>query len=112
MIWAHLTHFWDVTKTKDVCTRTKNFPPLKRETNAKLLSQASKLGLVKGFGEDICKLVMGVNMNNKVNVPFLIVVSQEVKTDLYVLGFGVENGIFGYTYDTCAVTGQRHSPKL
>jgi hypothetical protein len=33
---------------------------------------------------------MGVNMN-KVNVPFLIVVSQEVKADLYVLGFWVEN---------------------
>jgi hypothetical protein len=48
--------------------------------------------LVKGFGEDICELVVGVNMN-KVNVPFLIVVSQEVKTDLYVLGFGVENGV-------------------
>jgi hypothetical protein len=67
--------------------------------------------LVKGFGEDICELVMGVNMN-KVNVPFLIVVLQEVKTDLYVLGFGVGNGIFGYTYGTGAVTEQRHSPKL
>jgi hypothetical protein len=81
----------------------KNFPTLKRETNSKLHSQASKLGLVKGFGEDICELVVGVNMN-KVNVPFLIVVSQEVKTDLYVLGFGVENGIFGYTYGTGAIT--------
>jgi hypothetical protein len=67
--------------------------------------------LVKGFGEDICKLVVGVNMN-KINVPFLIVVSQEVKTDLYVLGFGVENGIFGYTYGTGAITEQRHLPKL
>jgi hypothetical protein len=24
--------------------------------------QVCKLGLVKGFGEDICKLVLGVNM--------------------------------------------------
>jgi hypothetical protein len=63
---------------------TQSSPPLKRETNSKLPSQASKLGLVKWFGEDICKLVMGVNMN-KVNVPFLIVVSQEVKADFYVL---------------------------
>jgi hypothetical protein len=52
--------------------------------------------LVKRFGEDICELVVGVNMN-KVNVSFLIVVSQEVKADLYVLGFGVKNGVFGYT---------------
>jgi hypothetical protein len=67
--------------------------------------------LVKGFGEDICELAVGVNMN-KVNVPFLIVVSQEVKTDLYVLGFGVKNRIFGYTYGTGAIIEQRHSPKL
>jgi hypothetical protein len=67
--------------------------------------------LVKRFGEDICELVVGVNMN-KVNVSFLIVVSQEVKTDLYMLGFGVENGIFGYTYGTGVVTEQRHLPKL
>jgi hypothetical protein len=67
--------------------------------------------LVKGFSEDICELVVGVNMN-KVNVPFLIVISQEVKIDLYVLGFRVENGVFGYTYCTSAITQQRHSPKL
>jgi hypothetical protein len=59
--------------------------------------------LVKGFGEDICELIMGVNVN-KVNVPFLIVVSQEVKADLYVLSFGMENGVFGYTYGTGAIT--------
>jgi hypothetical protein len=67
--------------------------------------------LVNRFGEDIYKLVMGVNMN-KVNVPFLIVVSQEVKVNLYVLGFGVENGVFGYTYGIGAIIEQRHSPKL
>jgi hypothetical protein len=49
-------------------------PKLKREANSKLPSQASKLGLIKGFTEDVCELVVGVNMN-KVNVPFLIVVS-------------------------------------
>jgi hypothetical protein len=32
------------------------------------------------------------------------VVSQEVKTNLYVVGFGVENRIFGYTYGTGAIT--------
>jgi hypothetical protein len=67
--------------------------------------------LVKGFGEDICELIVGVNMN-KVNVPFLIVVSQEVKTDLYVLGFGVENRVCGYTYGTGSIIEQMHLPKL
>ena len=49
-------------------------PPLKRETNPMLPSQTRKLGLVKGFGEDIYELVLGVNMA-QVNIPFLIVVS-------------------------------------
>ena len=56
-------------KTKAKLKRKQNYyttsnrsPPLKRETNSKLPSQACKLGLVKGFGEDICELVLGVNM--------------------------------------------------
>jgi len=61
-------------------------PPLKRETNPKLPLQTCKLGLVKGFGEDIYELVLGVNMA-QVNIPFLIVVSQEVEADLYMFGF-------------------------
>jgi hypothetical protein len=48
-------------------------PPLKRETNSKLLSQSSKLGLVKWFGEDICELVLGINVV-QINITFLIVV--------------------------------------
>ena len=61
-------------------------PPLKRETNPKLPPQMSKLGLVKGFGEDIYELVLGVNMT-QINIPFLIVVSQEVKVNLYMFCF-------------------------
>jgi hypothetical protein len=59
-------------------------PPLKRETNSKLPSQVSKLGLVKWFGEDICELVLGINVV-QINITFLIVVTQEVKADFYVL---------------------------
>jgi hypothetical protein len=65
---------------------TKLFPSSKRETNPKVSSQTCKLGLVKGFGKDICELVSGVNMA-QVNIPFLIVVSQEVEADLYMFGF-------------------------
>ena len=61
-------------------------PPLKRETDPKLPLQTCKLGLVKGFCEDIYELVLGVNMA-QVNIPFFIVVSQEVKADLYMFGF-------------------------
>ena len=49
-----------------------------------------KLGLVKRFGEDICELVLGVRMA-QVNIPFLIVVLQEVKANLYMFGFCVED---------------------
>ena len=79
-------------KTKAKLQRKENTiqhkcsPPLKRETNPKLPSQTCKLSLVKGFGEDICELVLGVNMA-QVNIPFLIVVSQEVEADLYMFGF-------------------------
>ena len=65
-------------------------PPLKRETNSKLPSQACKLGLVKGFGKDICELVLGVNVV-QVYIPFLVVVSQEMEVDIYMFGFWVEN---------------------
>jgi hypothetical protein len=40
----------------------QSFPPLKRKTNSKLPSQASKLGLIKWFGEDICELILGINV--------------------------------------------------
>ena len=49
-------------KENKIDIQHKCSPPLKRETNSKLPSQACKLGLVKGFGKDICKLVLGVNM--------------------------------------------------
>jgi hypothetical protein len=45
-------------------------PPLKRETNSKLPTQASKLGLVKWFGENVCELVLGINVV-QINITFL-----------------------------------------
>ena len=68
----------------------KRSPPLKRETNPKLPSHECKLGSVKGFGEDICELVLGVNVV-QVYIPFLVVVSPEMEVDIYMFGFWVEN---------------------
>jgi hypothetical protein len=48
----------------------------------------------------------------QVNIPFLIVVSQEVEADLYMFGFWVEDWVFGYAYGTGAITKQRHLSKL
>jgi hypothetical protein len=79
------------TKTKAKLQRKEKLeyinqisPSLKRETNSKLPSQASKLGLVKWFGEDICELVLGINVV-QIDITFLIVVMHEVKADFYVL---------------------------
>jgi hypothetical protein len=46
----------------------------------------SKLGLVKGFGKNIYKLVLGINVV-QIDITFLIVVTQKVKVDFYVLCF-------------------------
>jgi hypothetical protein len=46
---------------------------------------------------------LGINVV-QINITFLIVVTQEVKADFYVLYFLVEDWVFGYTYGTGAVT--------
>jgi hypothetical protein len=91
--------------------KIQSFPPLKREANTQLSPQASKGCLVKGFGQDICKLVLGVYMA-QLYVTFLIVISQEVEAHIYMLGLGVKHWIFSYAYGTSAVTKQRHMSKL
>ena len=48
----------------------------------------------------------------QLNVSFLLMVTQEVKANLYVFGLGVENGFFGYAYGTGAITKQRHSSEM
>jgi hypothetical protein len=59
--------------------------------------------LIKWFGEDICELVLGINVV-QINITFLIVVMQEVKADFYVLCLWVEDWVFGYAYSTGAIT--------
>jgi hypothetical protein len=70
-------------KKSNIRIQQPSSPPLKRETNSKLPSQASKLSLVKWFGEDICELILGINVVH-IDITFLIVVKQEVKSDFYV----------------------------
>jgi hypothetical protein len=44
------------------------------------------LSLVKWFSKDIYKLVLGINVV-QIDITFLIVVTQEVKANFYVLCF-------------------------
>jgi hypothetical protein len=45
----------------------------------------SKCGLIEGFGQNVSKLPMGINMV-QISVPFLIIISEKVKANINVLG--------------------------
>jgi hypothetical protein len=51
---------------------------------------------------------MGINVA-KLYISLFLVISQEVVADINVLGFGVEDRVFGYAYGTRAITKQGHS---
>lgn len=46
---------------------------------------------------------MGINVA-KLYISLFLVISQEVVADINVLGFGVEDRVFGYVYGTGAIT--------
>jgi hypothetical protein len=93
-----------ITKCKE--NKEKN-PQLEGKTHTQLPSQMCKSGLIKGLCEDICKLSVGINMV-KINVPFLIMISQKIKEDIIVLGLKIQQGIFGDADGAHAITKQRH----
>jgi hypothetical protein len=57
----------------------------------------------QGFCEDICKMSGGINMV-KINVPFLIMISEKMKAEIDVIGLGMQHEILGNTYGTRAIT--------
>ena len=63
----------------------------KSEANTKLSPQMSKGDLVQRFGEDIGYLVLGSNML-KLDIFFLLVVSQKVVPHIYIFSLWVEHG--------------------
>jgi hypothetical protein len=44
-----------------------------------------KCRLIKGFGENVTKMSMGINMA-QINVAFLIMITKKVKVNINVLG--------------------------
>jgi hypothetical protein len=69
-----------------------NFPP-----------QISKLRRIKGFGEDIGQLSLGVYVSH-LYIFFLYMVSQEVVSSLNMSHLFVEDRIFGYRDGTGVIT--------
>jgi hypothetical protein len=43
-------------------------------------------GLIEGFGQNISKLRVGINMA-QIDVPFLMMISEKMKVNINVLGF-------------------------
>jgi hypothetical protein len=91
--------------------KEKENPQLKGKTHTQLPSQMCKSGLIKGFCEDVCKLTVGINMV-KINVPFIIMISNKMKADIDVLGLRMHHRIFGNSDGTRAITMKRHMRKL
>jgi hypothetical protein len=51
----------------------KGSPQSKREANNQFPSQMSKCGLIDGFGQNVSKLPMGINVA-QIDVPFLLMI--------------------------------------
>jgi hypothetical protein len=62
-----------------------------------------KSRLIKGFGENISQLSMGINVA-QIDVAFLRMVTKKVKVSIKVLGPRMEHMILGKTYGTRAIT--------
>ena len=73
---------------QDLQSQPKKIQRSKGVTNLKLPSQASKGVLLQRFGEDICGLPLWRDMDH-VYVSSLMVISQEMESDIYVFGSGV-----------------------
>ena len=83
----------------------------KRETNTQFPSQMNKCFLIKGFGQNVSKLSMGINVA-QIDVTFLIIIMKKVKANLNVLCPRMQHRILGNTYGTRAIVKQRHMMKI
>jgi hypothetical protein len=54
---------------------------------------------------------MGINMA-RIDVPFLIMISEKVKVNINVLGPQIQHMILGNTYGTHAIAKQGHMMKI
>jgi hypothetical protein len=60
-------------------------PQSKREANNQFPSRMSKCGLIDGFGQNVSKLPMGINVA-QIDVPFLLMILKKGKANINVLG--------------------------
>jgi hypothetical protein len=70
-----------------------------------------KSRLIKGFGENVSQLSMGINVA-KILIAFLRMVMKSVKANINVLDLRMQHMIIGNTYGTRAIAKQRHMMKI
>jgi hypothetical protein len=78
--------------------------------NTNFLPQISKLRRIKGFGENVGQLSLGVYIPH-LNVPLLHMISQKVVSPLNMSHLFVEDWIFGYWDDTGVIAHEGDSLK-
>jgi hypothetical protein len=69
-----------------------------------------KSRLIKGFGENVSQLTMGIDV--QIDVAFLRMVTKKVKANINVLGSRIQHRIFGNTYGTRAITKKWNMMKI
>jgi hypothetical protein len=65
----------------------------------------------QGVFEDICKLYVGIN-TVKINVPFLIMISEKMRANIDVLSLRMKHEIFGNADGTRVIKKESHMRKL
>ena len=81
------------------------------ETNTQFPSQMNKSFLIKGFGQNVSKLSLGINVA-QIDIAFFIMITKKVKANINVLGPRMQHMILGNTYGTRASAKQRHMMKI
>ena len=70
-----------------------------------------KSRLIKGFGENVSQLSMGINVA-QIDVAFLRMVTKKVKANINMLGPRMQHRILVNSYGIRAITKQRHLMKI
>jgi hypothetical protein len=84
-------------KSKNTQGRSTNSPSNQAiwMANTNSPSQISKSKRIKGFGENVGQLSLGVYVSH-LNIPFLYMISQKLVSPLNMSHLFVEDWIFGY----------------
>jgi hypothetical protein len=91
--------------------KPKRSPQSKREADTQFSSKMCKCGLIKGIGQNVNKLPMGINVV-QINVAFIIMIKKKVKVNINVLGLRMQHRILGNTYGTRDIAKQMHMMKI